>query len=266
MKKNHLTTKLLVATLLSASSLASAQSLSQNISYVVSWDVQVAIDAAKAKKNPGAAKAVEGTLGLIGGSIGVATMTDRLSFNNGSYAIVSQAKANALISSLLPNSTATRTSRGRSDGAYMTSVQFTEERTKGHERKVVLDYAKKTSAYFKSGQSVKQEALPYRTADTASLPYLFYKKALPTGPITIAATDGLSTRLFRFAPSADNVTIGKQNIPALKLTHQPSSPNEAGLSLWIRKSDGFPLRIRLDMNARYGAIMDQKLKELPTGI
>jgi hypothetical protein len=238
----------------------------QNQTLTTQWEVDVTVDANKAKKNPGVAKAAENILGLMGGSLSVATITDRLTFKNNGYAITSQAQANRLISSLLPNSTATRTSRGRSDGGYLVSVEFTEERTKGHLRKVQLDYAKKTSDYFKSGQLVKREALPYRTADTATLPYLFYKKPPPAGRTFVAATDGISTRIFRFAPSPDSVAIDGKNIPAIKLTHQALSQNEAGLTLWIRKSDGFPLRVRLDMNARYGAIMDQKLKELPAGV
>lgn len=246
----------------------SASALAQipNQSLKVEWNVEILVDAAKAKKNPGVAKAAESTLKLMGGSIGIASITDQLTFRNGSYAIASQARANPMIASLLPNSTATRTSRGRADGSYMTSVEFTEERTKGHQRKVVLDYGKKTSFYFKAGQAVKQEPLPYRTADLATLPYLFYKKAVPTSMVAVAATDGLSTRLFRLAPTPDSVSVDGKTIPAVKLTHQATTPNEAGLSVWIRKSDGFPLRIRLDMNARYGAIMDQQLKALPAGI
>lgn len=250
-------------TLMLLSMAASAQIPNQTFS--AEWEVDIAIDATKAKKNPGIAKAAENVLGLMGGSVSVATITDKVAFKDNNYSIASYAQANRLVSSLLPNSTATRTSRGRSDGGYLVSVEFTEERTKGHQRKVALDYAKKTSSYSKSGQAVKTEALPYRTADTATLPYLFYKRPPPTARTIIAATDGMSTRIFRFAPSPDSVAIKGQNIPAIKLTHQPASANDAGLTLWVRKSDGFPLRVRLDMNARYGAIMDQKLKELPPG-
>lgn len=244
---------------------AHAMALVPNQSFVTEWNVDVLVDAAKAKKNPSVAMAAESMLSLMGGSIGVGSMADRVTFKNGSYAIVSQAKASPVIAGFLPNATATRTSRGRSDGAYMACVEFTEERTKGQLRRVVLDYSKKSSQYFKAGQPIKRETLPYLTADSASLPYLFYKKPIPGALVTVAATDGLSTRIFRLHPSPDSVTLNGKPIPAIRLTHAPASPNEAGLSMWIRKTDGFPLRVRLDMNARYGAIMDQQLKAIPAG-
>lgn len=244
---------------------ATATAQVPNQSFSTEWNIDVLVDAAKAKKNPGVAKAAEGVINLMGGSVNVGSMTDKLTFKNGSYAIVSLARANQIIANFLPNATATRTSRGRSDNSYMASAEFTEERTKGHLRRVVLDYSKKVSSYYKSGKAQKRETLPYITADSASLPYLFYKKPAPAALVTVAATDGLSTRIFRLHPSPDSVTINGKPIPAIKLTHAPASPSEAGLSMWIRKTDGFPLRVRLDLNARYGAILDQQLKALPAG-
>lgn len=244
---------------------ANATALVPDQTVITQWNIDVMVDAAKAKKNPGVAKAAEGALSLMGGSVSVGSMTDKLIVKNGSYAIVSQATATPIIASFLPNATATRTSRGRSDNSYLASTEFTEERTKGQLRRVVLDYSKKSTQYFKAGQPTKRETLPYLTADSASLPYLFFKRPTPGALVTVAATDGLSTRIFRLHPSPDSVIINGKPIPAIKLTHAPASPSEAGLSMWIRKTDGFPLRVRLDLNARYGAILDQQLKALPAG-
>jgi len=240
----------------------------QTLSFTAEWNVRVAVDAAKAKSNPKIAKAVGSSLDMIGGSLEIGTVTDHVVFNSGnnSYNIHSRAEAALMISKFLPNATASRSSIGRTDAPYMTSVQFTEERTKGQERKVILDYAHKVSVYSKAGKPGKREQLPYRTADSASLPYLYFHKPLPTGLSVVAMTDGSSTRIFRFMPSPDSVTIDGHAIPSIRLTHHQSNPNDAGLTLWVRKTDGFPLRARLDMNSRYGAILDQEIAAIPKGV
>jgi len=228
------------------------------------WDVDITVDARKAKNHSAAAQAAESSLKLLGGSVRIASMTDQFTLSANSYALTSKAEANAVLASLLPNSTASRSSRGKAGGGYLMTQTFTEERTKGNERKVQIDYTTKVANYYKTGKLTKRESVKYRTADIATMPYLFYKQPLPTAATTVAATDGISTRIFVLDPVAENIKVGNASVPALRLTRRQYSQDDAGLVLWIRKSDGFPLRARIDLNAKYGVILEQKLKALPS--
>jgi hypothetical protein len=244
---------------------ASAPGFAQNVNFSAQYEISAAVDARRAKDHPDAARYAEKMIGMFGGSIPVGTMTDVVALTPTSYRINSSVKAATMIAAVLPGDTALRTSEGSAGGgAYLTSRRFTEKRGNGEPRLVTLDYTKKVASYFKGGKITKREAIKYRTADVAALPYLFYKQPLPKAETTVAATDGISTRLMSFVPSKDSAKVAGVAIPALKLTRRIYAKDDAMIEIWVRESDGFPLRVRLDLNAKYGVIFDQRLAALPT--
>ena len=240
-----------------------APCFAQTQNFSATYEVSAAVDARRAKEHPDAARYAEKFVSLFGGAIPVGSVTDTVALTPAGYKINSNGKAATAISAVLPGDTLTRTSEGATGGGYLSSRRFTETRGNGQPRLVTLDYVGKVASYYKGGQITKREAIKYRTADVASLPYLFYRQPLPKAQTTIAATDGISTRLMSFVPSADRITIDGATIPAVKLTRRVYVKDDAMVELWVRQSDGFPLRVRLDLNAKYGVVFDQKLKSLP---
>lgn len=236
----------------------------QSVSFSAQYEVSAAVDARRAKDHPDVARYAEKMIDMFGGAIPVGGVTDSVTLAPTSYRITSTGKAAAVISAVLPGDTLSRTSEGTAGGgAYLTSRRFTETRGKGEPRTVTLDYAQKVATYVKGGQITKREAIKYRTADVAALPYLFFRQPLPKAQTTVAATDGISTRLMSFVPSKDKATVAGATIPAIKLTRRVYAKDDAMIELWLRESDGFPLRVRLDLNAKYGVVFDQKLAALP---
>ena len=95
------------------------------------------------------------------------------------------------------------------------------------------------------------------------MPYLFLRQPLPQTSITIAATDGNSTKEFIMKPSDDMVQIGKDQVAAVHLTREFRHGDDAALDLWLRREDGMPLRLRVGLDEKYGVVLEQKLRELP---
>lgn len=256
-------TKNLVCALLALSLAGLAQA--QTNSIATEWSVAIAVDAARAKEHASVAKAVEGAMGLIGGGVGVATLVDKLSITGNRYRMDSNGKAGSVISAFLPDDSATRTSEGVFGGGYPVTQRFTEKRGRGDQRVTNVDFNTRVLSYFKGGKITKRESMSYRTTDSAMLPYAFYRQPLPTKASTVAVTDGISTRIFVLDPSNDSVSVDGKAVPALKLASRAGA-KDAGVELWVRKTDGFPLRLRLNLNAKYGAVIDQRLTVFPKGV
>ena len=250
---------------LAASSLAHAQTPPNSTQLTVEWSVAVAVDAARAKEYAGVAQAAESALRMMGGGVSVANLVDSLKIDGNRYKMDSKGKLVTVLSTVLPADSATRTSVGLFGGGYPVTERFTEKRGEGDLRVTNVDFKTRVLSYFKAGKMTKREVMSYRTTDSAMLPYVFYRQPLPTAATTVAGTDGISTRIFVFDPSADSVTVAGKAVPALKLTSR-SGAKDAGVELWLRKTDGFPMRVRLNLNAKYGAVIDQKLLAFPKGV
>jgi len=138
----------------------------------------------------------------------------------------------------------------RSEGVWIVSGQastrFWEKRGTGESASAALDYRKETLT-FSRGDTVKNVALlKFVTSDTLALPFTFYRRPLPKGPVSIAYTDGrrLKSLVFdRTAPIAHSVA-GELTSVARYVARRPD-PKDPEVEIWVREADGFPVRIRL---------------------
>lgn len=209
-------------------------------------------------------KALHGSLSMMGGGVDAGTLTDQVSIGPVRYHISSHSNASAVLRTLLPSTALSRSSDGRVGGGYPASDRFVEKRGNKDAITVVIDYAKRKAVYWRGKELRKQEAVQFRVADAASLPYVFFRQPPARGAVTVAATDGLSTRYFVLDPHEDSVTVDGHAIPATRWTRRITHAGDAGLELWVRKSDGFPLRLRLGLSDKYGLVLNQQLARLPT--
>jgi hypothetical protein len=234
------------------------------VRFTAHYVLGISIDPARNAEVSTALKAAKGAMSLVGGLVSAGTVDDTVSLTGDRYSIVSRTKANRLVAAVLKGDTLTRQSEGAVDNAgYIASEKFTETRGAKHRYAVTTDYDKRTSNYAFNGKPTTKEAVQYRIADTASMPYLFLRQPLPSGSFTVAATDGRKLRQFALNAAEDVVAIGNKNVMALRLTRTRLEGNDAALDIWLRKEDGMPLRIRVGLDKKYGIVLDQKLAELP---
>ncbi|MBK7662513.1 MAG: DUF3108 domain-containing protein [Sterolibacteriaceae bacterium] len=230
---------------------------------VAHYDLSIAIDGNRNSDAATRVKAVKGAMSLLGGSVSAGTIDDVVSISETAYTITSGGRANRILAALLGGDTLARRSEGAVGGGYLASQKFSEARGSNLRLAVNTDYSKRTATYSKNGRQTRIEAVNYRIADSASMPYLFLRQPLPQTPITIVATDGNSTKEFIMKPSDDMVQIGKDQVAAVHLTREFRHGDDAALDLWLRREDGMPLRLRVGLDEKYGVVLEQKLRELP---
>jgi hypothetical protein len=230
---------------------------------VARYDLSIAVDANRDSEAATKVKAVKGAMSLFGGAVSAGTIEDVVSLSDTAYSVTSSGKANRILAMVLGGDTLSRRSEGAVGGGYLASQKFSETRGSKTRLAVNTDYTKRISTYFKNGKETKVEAVTYRIADTASMPYLFLRQPLPVTSTTIVATDGKFTRQIYLQPTDEMVQIGKDQVAAVHLAREQRQGDDAMVDLWLRKEDGMPLRFRVGLDDKYGVVLDQKLRELP---
>jgi hypothetical protein len=233
---------------------------------VARYDLSITLDANRNSAAVAKVKAARGAMSLLGGAVSAGSIEDVVSISDTAYSVTSSGKANRVLGALLGGDTLSRRSEGAVGGGYPASQKFSESRGAKTRLAVNTDYSKKVSIYFKNGTETKREAVSYRIADSASIPYLFLRQPLPTVPFTIAATDGKSTRQIFMKPSDEVIQIGKSQVAAVHLARDQKQGDDAMLDLWLRKEDGMPLRLRVGLDEKYGLVLEQQLRELPPAV
>lgn len=230
------------------------------------FTAEYSLSVANSKQDPAQAslttKALRGSLSMMGGSVEAGNLTDEVSIDGEHYRITARGNASSALRTLIPSATLSRSSEGRFGGGYPASSRFIEKRGSKEPVTVHIDYRARTVTYWRGKEQRKIEQVQYRLADAASLAYLFFRQPPARGSVTIAATDGLSTRLLVLDPSDDQVDIDGRKIPAIHWIRRPHADG-GSFELWVRKEDGFPLRLRLGLSAKYGIVLHQQLKRLP---
>lgn len=231
--------------------------------FVARYDLRVTVDANRNSPAAAKVKAAKGAMALLGGSVAAGMIEDVVDIAAEKYTVSSSGKANRAIAALIGGDTLSRRSEGAVGGGYLASQKFIEARGAKTRLAVNTDYPKRVATYFKNGKQTKVEAVTFRIADSASIPYLFLRQPLPSAPITIAATDGRATRQIYLNPLDEVLQIGKHQVAVVHLARDQRQHDEAAVDLWLRKDDGMPLMLRLGLVDKYGVVLEQKLRELP---
>jgi hypothetical protein len=53
---------------------------------------------------------------------------------------------------------------------------------------------------------------------------------------------------------------------SVKLTRRKVSAEDASVEYWLKENDGLPLRVRIGMSQRYGAVLDLRAVQIPNVI
>lgn len=85
----------------------------------------------------------------------------------------------------------------------------------------------------------------------------------PPKPAFLALSDGKAIRQINLFPKAETVKVAGKVVHAVRL----SGLTAAGtFDLWLRPEDSFPLRMRIGLGAKYGAVLDQIARDIPVNL
>jgi hypothetical protein len=229
-------------------------------SFTVQYTAEAVVDKAKASTT------VAAVGGMFGGSVSVASVMDKINFSKDSYTIESVATAGSVVSMLSNgNNSFVRTSKGSIANNTLNSMQYVDIRGKSAPIVALVNPAKTQWSFVQNKQVLNRAAYKAGAQDLASLMYAFIGR-VPTAAFTTQVVDGKNIKTTTFAVSKESVAVPSGKWDAVKLTRINKAAGDAAIDLWIRASDGAPVRLRVGMNEKYGVLLDFKSTALPAAV
>lgn len=236
----------------------SMANLSQAGTINAAWDVEVNV--INSGQQDAVAKAIATASNLVG-AVKVATMQDIGTIQANNYAMRSNLVGSSILSAFYSNLTISRNSQGKFVNGVSFTQRYTDKRGSAEELVVVPNMAAKRYDFYVGKKLVNSVPIVYAATDLAMLPYAFIGKPAPQKASFIAYTDGKAIRTTSLTPVVEKLKLAGKEIDAVRLT---GSSSGASVDLWLRASDSYPLRMRVGLNAQYGAVLDQRIREVPT--
>lgn len=229
------------------------------------WNLRVVADeASKGRNLDFTARLLLGMIQNSGGAVNAGTLLEEVSLTqHGAYVIRNTIKPEGLLATIWHNTDLERVSEGQVAGDQLSTTRYFDQRVKQAALTVTVEVATSRVQFRKGDELVSEEALTGTLTDAAALPWMFAGRATPQSGVRIAFTDGKSIKSADFDVSHEAIAIAAQDVPALKLVRKRSDPDDASITLWIRETDGVPLRMIVGLNARYGVAIDQQRNDVP---
>ncbi len=225
-------------------------------SYTLQFTAEAVVDKAKASTS------VAAVGGLFGGSATVASVTDKIAFNADNYLIESVASASKVVSMLSENTSFVRSSKGSLTPQGLSSLQYVDIRGKTPAIVALVNPAKTQWSFVQNKQVLGRAPYKSGAVDIASLMYAYIGR-IPSAPFTTQLVDGKNIKPVTFAVNKESLTVPSGKWDTVKLTRVSKAPGDAAIDLWLRASDGAPVRLRVGMNDRYGILLDFKNTQVP---
>ncbi len=226
------------------------------------WDVEVNV--VNSGQQDAVAKAIAAASSLMG-AVKIASMQDSGTIDAKSYVVRSNVvRSNvvgaSILSAFYSNLTMSRNSQGKFFNGVSFTQRYSDKRGSADELVVVPNITAKKYDFFVGKKLVNSVPIVYAATDLAMLPYAFIGKPAPQKASFIAYTDGKAIRTTNLTPVPEKIKLSGKEIDAVRLT---GSSSGASIDLWLRAADGYPLRMRVGLNAQYGAVLDQRIREVP---
>jgi hypothetical protein len=131
--------------------------------------------------------------------------------------------------------------------------RITERRgAKGDFYEAKVEHDGKLVGIYKNQKKIKDEAISKIRTDLTSLPYFWLGKPVKPGRLRIDVIDTKKVFHEDFVGKPTNARFQGQLIKAVQFDKVKRGPDDAELTILVRESDGFPLRIDLGLSAKYG--------------
>lgn len=228
------------------------------------YTVRIEVDAAAAAGSSTADRAAIRAASLLG-AVEVGTISDSGSLTGGAFRLNSTISGHRVVRWFVAEESLqiSRTSEAQVRQGHLITTRYTERRGQREPFGYAADIAKGRYEFRRASTVTGNGRLQFSNVDIAALPYLFLGRAPPTAPLSVAYTDGRAVRIATFQPRNENLRVGSTDVAAVRLTSSQRSAADPLIEIWMRASDGFPLRVRLGLSYQYGAIADQWITQLP---
>lgn len=232
--------------------------------FTANYVVHMSVDAGKAApRNPGDRALVRGAAML--GWFEVGTIADRGSLTGDRFTLQSTGTGSRVLKTLIADErlATDRRSEGQFRQGNLVTLRFADKRGSSPMLSYAADLARKRYEIRRGGKVTEAGALRYATVDIAALPYLYLGRKPPSGPFSVAYTDGKSIKIAGFRIATETLVVAGTRVATTRLTSASVKPDEPQIEIWLRQEDGFPLRVRVGLNSHYGAVADQQITALP---
>jgi|GEM_PF-2499359 len=194
------------------------------------------------------------------GVVTVATGTDAGNFDGKRFGLNSNLVGSNIFVVVDSNLNFTRQSQGLMDRATLQTMRYTDKRGSTPTMEFTALPAQKLLRFNDGKGGVRTEPMTTPVVDMAVFPYTFVGLPAPKTAQRIALTDGKSVFQLVLTPRPEPWQVKGRALPVVRLS---GSAGGATLELWVRESDSFPVKVRLGVSDKYGAILDQDIVALP---
>jgi hypothetical protein len=196
------------------------------------------------------------------GSVGIGAGADRLEIDSKGFALQSNVKGSTLITAVSDNVNMSRRSRGIFVNGLPLVLNYADKRGSSPELSTVANLSAKRYEFYKGGKLSSTAPFAYVAVDIASLPYVFLGKPAPTKPTFVAFTDGKSLRSTTLSPSpATSMKIAGGEYSVVR--YSGAAAGGSYVSLWVRATDGYPVKMVVGLGSKYGAVIEQSIAAIP---
>lgn len=209
-----------------------------------------------------AAKLIVGAAGLLG-SVGVGTGRDSGTIDKNSYTLRSRIEGARLLAAVISNLNVTRQSSGRFVNGIALTMRYTDKRGSSDELMSVTNLTARRYEFSKGGHPNGTEPFKVAASDLVMAPYAFIGKPAPTRPSFLALSDGKAIRQISLSSKTEMMKVAGKAINAVRLSGHTAA---GAFDLWVRAEDSYPLRMRVGLGARYGAVLDQIAVDIPANL
>lgn len=225
------------------------------------WSYEVSV-VSGAPTPDATAKLIVGAASLLG-SIGVGTGQDTGTIDKNTYALRSQIEGARLLAAVISNLKVTRQTNGRFVNGVALTMRYTDKRGSSDELMSVTNLTARRYEFRKGGILNGTEPFKVAASDLVMAPYAFLGKPAPIKASFLAISDGKGIRQISLSPKTEVVKVAGRAINAIRFSGHTSAGT---FDLWVRAEDSYPLRMRIGLGAKYGAVLDQIAKDIPVNL
>lgn len=229
--------------------------------FSVSYDAQLTVDSKRASNTGMSQSAINAITGIMGGNVSVAEVRDTVSFSNDTYQIRSVGTLGRVLGMFMSGSLE-RTSVGRIAGGTLNTLRYVDIRGSKPPLTTLVDEKSKTAFFYDGKRMTDRIGFQSKPQDVLSLSYAFVGN-IPTRPVSVTLSDGKSIKEAIFDVHSESLSLPSGQWQTVKLTRRISTADDASVECWLRAADGVPLRVRIGMSQRYGAVLDLKSTKVP---
>jgi len=225
------------------------------------WEYKISI--VKGAPTPDMATKAIAMAGMVFGAVTVANGSDSGTIDGKGFSLRSNIKVAALLSMLDSNLNMSRQSTGVYFGDYAFTQSYYDKRGSNPPLQFVVNMKTRQYVFTNGPGPAHIEPYKYMVVDMAMLPYSFIGRPAPKSKTFVAFSDGKTIYNATLAPKAEKLEIGGKDIAAVRLSGTAST---SSLDIWVRESDGYPLQMRIGLNAQYGAVLEQRVQAVPNAL